>query len=116
MNAYFVLNLAILAVMQLLAQVAMKYGSGGVSGLLSRRWWLGFVLANAVGAPSMLFARQLYRAMPGSPNLVAAVALAGTFTACQLGLAVIFRIRLSALQGAGIVILAAGSALAVWGQ
>lgn len=115
MNTWFVMNLLIIGVMQFLAQVAMKYGSGGRTPLRSGRWWLGFVLANAVWAPCMLFVRLLYKALPDNPNLVAALFLASTFTICQAGLAVIFRSRPTRFQVAGIALVAVGSALAVLG-
>ncbi len=72
MNRAFLANYGIFLVMQILAQMAMRSGSGGRP-LASRRWWYGFVLANAVGAPSILFLKELYKSMPAAPNVVHAL-------------------------------------------
>ncbi len=101
--------------MQVLAQLAMKFGSIGTTALRSRRWWLGFALANGVGAPSILFFMELYGKFPDYPNLVAAVVPAICFLASQVALAVIFKSRLSRVQYAGIAMIAAGTILACLG-
>lgn len=116
MNAVFSANLGIFLVMQALAQVAMKIGSKGGEPLHGRRWWLGFVAANAVGAPSILFLKALYRAMPEAPNVVAVMTMAGSFIVTQLTFLLLFRERLSAWQWAGVGLLAAGAALASSGR
>ena len=115
MNGSFAMNLVIFLLMQLLAQLAMKYGSAGAGGLRSRRWWLGFILANAVGAPSILFLKELYRAVPANPNLVATIAMAGTFLLSQAGMIILFRSRPTAAQWAGIAMIAIGGIMACLG-
>jgi len=122
-NGRFFLYLSIFLVMQTMAQLAMKFGSqaspsrGGagsaVATLLRRpRWWLGFGLANGVGAPSILFLRELYKALPDRPNIVAIVAMSGTLLVSQPALAIVFRSRLRPLRWLGITLLAVGAILA----
>ncbi len=112
---YIALILAIFIVMQVLAQLAMKFGSVGTTVLRSRRWWLGFILANGVGAPSILLFMELYSAFPNYPNLVAAVVPAMCFLASQVALTLIFKSRLSMVQYAGIAMIAVGAVLACLG-
>lgn len=115
MNGTFLANYGIFLIMQILAQMAMRGGSGGRP-LKSRRWWYGFVLANAVGAPSILFLKELYKSMPATPNVVHALQLAGTFSLTQLVFVVFFRSRLQPFQWAGIGVLAIGALLVVVGK
>jgi len=101
--------------MQVMAQLSMKFGSINSTPLRHRRWWLGFVMANAVGAPSILFFKEIYRAFPEHPNLVAAVVPAICFVASQTALVLVFRSRLRLLQCVGIAMIAAGAILACLG-
>jgi len=113
-NGLFVGNYGVFLVMQVLAQVAMRSGSGGRA-LTSRRWWCGFVLANAVGAPSILFLKELYKAMPATPNVVHALVLAGVFGLTQCVFAACFRARLTSFQWVGVGVLAVGAFLVAIG-
>jgi hypothetical protein len=108
-------NLVVFVFLQVLAQLAMKFGSKGTIALRSRRWWLGFIMANGVGAPSILFFKEVYRLFPDHPNLVAAVVTAMCFLASQAALALMFRSRLSRVQYAGTAMIALGAILACLG-
>ncbi len=77
--------------------------------------WLGFLGANAVGAPSVWFLKELYKAMPASPNLVAVLVLAGVFILTQLTFILLFQVRLTSRQWAGVALLAAGAIMASLG-
>jgi hypothetical protein len=115
MTGAFLLNLGLFLITQLLAQLAMRYGSDGTQALQSQRWWLGFALANGVGIISMLFLKKLYAALPATPNVVAVLALAGTFLLTQLFFWACGRARLSSVQWIGICLLAVGGGLATMG-
>ena len=123
MNGQFFLYLGIFLVMQAAAQLALKFGSqappsragagSAVAMPLRRpRWWIGFGLANGVGAPRTLFLRELYKALPDRPNIIAIVAMSGTLLVSQLALAVAFRSPLRPLRWVGIALLAVGAILA----
>ena len=75
----------------------------------------GFLGANAVGAPSVWFLKELYKAMPASPNLVAVLVLAGVFILTQLTFILLFQVRLTSRQWAGVALLAAGAIMASLG-
>lgn len=109
MNKMFFVNLGIFLVMQVLAQVALKLGSGNNASMRSRRWWIGFIAANAVGAPSILFLKELYKALPATPNVVLVLIMAGVFILTQLVFLLFFRTRMSVVQWIGIVLLALGA-------
>jgi len=113
MNGMFAFNLSVFLTMQVLAQAAMKVGSAGAV-LRSRRWWLGFVSANVVGAPSTLFLRQLYVAMPDDPNTVVVLAMSGTFIFSQLIFALVFGLRLRPVQWLAVGMLAVGATMAFY--
>lgn len=107
--------LGIFLVMQVIAQLILKKGSEGGASMRHGRWWWGFLGANAVGAPSVWFLKELYRALPDSPNLVAVIVLAGVFMLTQLTFIVLFRMRLTVRQGVGVALLATGAILASFG-
>lgn len=115
MNAMFFTNLGIFMAMQVAAQVFMKLGSQDGGSMKGRRWWWGFIAANAVGAPSILFLRDLYKAMPEAPNVVVVTVLAGVFILTQMVFIGFFKTRLSVIQWAGVVMLALGALLASTG-
>ena len=100
--------------MQVFANVAFKYGSHGNAGR-SRRWLLGFVSGNVVGASSIYFMMKIFEALPGNCNLASVLAGSGGFVGSQLLLAWMFRSRLTVLQWAGIALVAAGTAVATLG-
>jgi multidrug transporter EmrE-like cation transporter len=100
--------------MQVLAFVALKYGSTGRGGR-SGRWLAGFVVGNAIGATSMWFAMMVYERMPGNANVAAVLIGGGAAVGIQAALAFLFRSRLSLLQWAGIATVIVGSLVATYG-
>jgi uncharacterized membrane protein len=108
---YVTLMLLLFLVLQILVQLAMKFGSQGANGMRSGRWWKGFAMANGVGATSMLCYKEIFRAFPNDPNLVVAIVPTICFLASQVVLSLVFRTRLTVVQCAGIALIAAGTAL-----
>ncbi len=106
--------LALFWAMQIFANVAFKWGSSGESGR-SRRWLVGFISGNAVGATSIYFLMRIYEMMPGNSNLAAALSVSGGFIGSQLLLAWMFGSRLTLAQWAGIALVATGSTVATLG-
>lgn len=100
--------------MQIFANVAFKWGSGSALGR-SRRWRIGFVSGNLVGAASIYFLMKIYAMMPDNSNLAAVLSVSGGFIGSQLLLAWMFRSRLTFLQWAGVALVAVGSAVATLG-
>ena len=100
--------------MQVLANVAFKFGSFGSHGR-SRRWLAGFILGNIVGASSIYFVMKIYELMAFNPNLAAVLAGAGGSIGSQVTLALLFHSRLSKIQWAGVVVVSIGTAVAVLG-
>lgn len=115
MNTSFCINLGIFWLLQILVQTALKLGSQGGASMRSRRWWIGFVASNTIGIISILFLKELYKAMPDSPNIVPAISMAGSFILTQLVFLVAFRARPTAIQWTGIALLAIGGFLASLG-
>jgi len=101
--------------MQVLAQVALKLGSESGASMRCRRWWFGFVTANLFGAPSILFVKELYKALPATPNIVLVMVMAGVFILSQLVFMLLFRSRLTPVQWAGVALLVIGAALTAEG-
>lgn len=101
-------------VMQIFANVAFKWGSGGGSER-SRRWLAGFLGGNAVGATSIYFLMRIYEMMPLNSNLAAVLSVSGAFIGSQLLLAWMFKSRLTLVQWVGIALVASGSAVATLG-
>jgi len=97
--------------MQIFANVAFKYGSHGEAGR-SRRWLIGFISGNVVGASSIYFMMKIFEIMPGNCNLAAVLAGSGGFVGSQLLLAQLFHSRLTLLQWAGIALVAIGTTVA----
>jgi len=54
--------------LQVLALVALRWGSGGGGSMRDRCWWMGFLAVNAVGIPSVFLLKELYKALPNAPN------------------------------------------------
>ena len=106
--------LVIFWMMQIGASVAFKYGSAGAHDR-SRRWLVGFVSGNVVGASSIYFLMKIFERMPTNPNLAAVLAGTGAAIPSQIVLAVVFHSRLRWIQWAGIVLATLGTALAVLG-
>ena len=109
------LNLALYWAMQIFASVAFKYGSFGESGK-SKRWLVGFISGNIVGATSIYFLMQIFASMPHASNLALVLANSGGFIGGQILLAFLFRSRLSTTQWAGIALVAVGTAVATIGE
>ena len=100
--------------MQILANVAFKYGSHGAAGR-SKRWLAGFIGGNIVGASSIYFMMRIYEMMSGNCNLAMVLAGSGGFIGSQLLLAWLFHSRLAVVQWAGIALVAIGTAVATLG-
>jgi len=90
--------------MQIVCHVLLKYGSTSPG-----RWLPCFVIGNAVGVSSTWFLMLLYTRM--NPNIALGLGLGGGFLFAQLALALLFHSRLSGVQFAGIVAIAAGMAM-----
>ena len=101
--------------MQVLANVAFKYGSQREA-VRSKRWLAGFVGGNVVGAFSIYFLMRIYEQMPGNCNLAAVLASSGAFVGSQVLLAWLFRSRLGLGQWAGIALVAIGTVVATLGN
>lgn len=99
--------------MQIFANVAFKYGSYGAA--RSRRWFLGFISGNVVGATSIYFLMKIFASIPGNSNLASVLAGSGGFVGSQLLLAWLFHSRLSTLQWLGIMLVAVGTAVTTLG-
>ena len=110
----FLLILVLFWGMQIFANVAFKWGSSGETGH-SRRWWIGFISGNGVGAASIYFLMKIYEMMPENSNLAAVLAGSGGFVGSQFLLAWMFRSRLTVAQWAGVALVAIGSAVATLG-
>ncbi len=115
LNPEFLGNLAVFVAMQVMAQIALKLGSPAGGRPFDRRWWLGFLGANAVGAPSLLWARELYRLTPSQPNVVAALILASTLICTQLVFRWLFHSSLGLRGWLGIGLIAIGTVLVTAG-
>jgi multidrug transporter EmrE-like cation transporter len=100
--------------LQILANVAFKYGSFGQVGK-SRRWYAGFIGGNIVGGTSIFFLMKIFHEIPGNSNVASVLAGSGAFIGSQILLSILFRSRLAAIQWVGIIVIAAGTALATLG-
>ena len=108
-----ILILVLFWIMQIFANVAFKWGSS--ESRRSRRWRIGFISGNVVGATSIYFLMKIYAMMPNNSNLAAVLSVSGGFIGSQLMLAWMFRSRLTILQWAGVALVAIGSAVATLG-
>jgi uncharacterized membrane protein len=115
-NRMFFIHYGIFIILQVLAQVALNWGSGSGQPLRCRRWWVGFIAANAVGAPSILFLKELFQALPAAPNLVLVLVMAGVFILTQLVFIIFFKSRLTRVQWVGVALLTGGAILASLGR
>ena len=73
------------------------------------RYWLGFILGNAVGVSSIWFMMGIYQRM--NANVGMAVACGGSFVLVQLALFALCDGRLTGLQWAGIAAIVLGIAV-----
>jgi uncharacterized membrane protein len=96
---------------QVAAMLLFKVGSLGTGPGARRRWLAFWVTGNLVGTGSVAFLVKVYELMPQAPNLAAVLGTGGTFIACQLAFALVFRSHLTRRQWAGIAIVAAGTML-----
>ncbi len=71
-----------------------------------------FLLGNVLGISSTWFLVRLYGRM--NVNLAMLVASGGAFIIFQVALWLIYRVRLTPLQWAGILMVAAGMAMTLW--
>ncbi len=108
-----ILLLALVTITQVIPAVLFKFGSRGKSGK-SRRWLVCFLLGNAVGITSMVFAIEVYGVMPDNANLAGALLGGLPFIAIQISLAAIFRSKLNILEICGIGLVAAGLCIAAF--
>ena len=93
--------LGIFWLMQAAAQVAFSWGASTPG-----RWWIGFVVGNAVGATSVIVVMRLYAG--NDKGLTCALAVGGAFVAAQLGLAMLSRQMPALGQWACIALIACG--------
>lgn len=100
---------------QVAAMLLFKVGSLRAGPGARGRCLAFWVLGNLVGTGSVAFMVKVYELMPSTPNLAAVLGTGGTFIACQLAFAVVFRSRLTVRQWAGIAIVAAGAMLTCLG-
>jgi len=104
-----ILWLVIFWVMQAVAQVLFKYGSGSTA-----RWLPGFIGGNVFGASSIWILMVLYKTM--NPNVALGVGIGGGFLCAQVAVAVIFRSSVSVAQCGGIAAIALGMVLLAAGK
>jgi len=89
---------------QVAANLLFTYGS-----VHPERYWLGFIVGNAIGVSSIWFMMQIYQRMHA--NVGMAIACGGSFVLVQVGLCLCFDGRLSGLQWIGIAAILAGIAV-----
>ena len=90
--------------LQIGANVLFKVGGG-----TPQRWWLGFLAGNVLGMSSIYFLMRLYARM--DVHVALAIAGGGAFLAVQIGMALTFGGRPTALQWAGFLLVASGMVL-----
>jgi len=100
--------------MQIAAYILFKSGSLSDSPH-SSRWVRCFIGGNVVGAASIVFLMQIFAKMSDNPNLAYVLAVVGAGIGCQLATALVFRSKLSFIQGSGIALALAGTAVALLG-
>ncbi|MBF0558289.1 MAG: hypothetical protein HQL08_05875 [Nitrospirae bacterium] len=93
--------LLIFWLMQVVAQVLFKWGSGSES-----RWMLGFIGGNLFGFSSIWLLMLIYKAI--NPNVALGISTGGAFLLGQVALAIAFRSRVAPLQLAGIAAIVVG--------
>jgi uncharacterized membrane protein len=101
--------------MQVLANVAFKWGTHGAA-QQSNRWLAGFVGGNIVGVSSIYFMMLIYERMASNRNLAAVLAGGGAFVGSQIVLAWVWRSRLSTTQWIGVALVAVGTVVATLNQ
>jgi multidrug transporter EmrE-like cation transporter len=87
--------------MQAIAQIFFKWGSATPG-----RWLYGFFGGHAFGVSSIWLLMLLYRTM--NPNVALGLGIGGGFLLAQVVVAALFHSRVSLLQCAGILAIAAG--------
>ena len=76
------------------------------------RWWLYFLLTNAMGIPSTWLLMKTYARM--NVNLALVLAGSGAFICMQLTFWGVYRTPLTSVQWAGILAVCGGTILATW--
>ena len=109
MSISFFAALFMVYITQILAVVVLRYG-GRLSGRKAKV--LCFIAGNVISVISMYFFVPVFGGLPDNANLAAALISGGSFVACQLGLWVVFRCKLTMIQTAGIILATAGLFLA----
>ena len=87
--------------MQVIAQIFFKWGSGSES-----RWLWGFFGGNLFGFSSIWLMMLIYKAI--NPNIALGLSAGGAFLLGQLALFVFFRSKVAPLQWAGILAIVVG--------
>ena len=108
MKAALIGIIGIFWAMQIVANLAFKYGTGTPA-----RWWPCFVVGNVIGVSSIFFMMKIYERM--NANIALTIAGGGTFLLVQVAMAAVFGSRLTVWQWAGIVAVAVGMAVAGMG-
>lgn len=89
-------------VMQVIAQLIFKWGSGGDDS----HWLWGFIAGNLFGFSSIWLLMLLYKAI--NPNIALGIATGGAFLLSQVALAIVFKSKLGLIQSAGIAAMVIG--------
>jgi len=101
--------LVIFWIMQIIAQIFFKWGSGG-----KERWLTGFIVGNLFGFSSMWLLMILYKII--SPNLALALGAGGAFLLTQLVFYLWLKTSLTLLQWLGIIAITTGMILVTVGR
>ena len=96
--------LGVFWILQVAAAAAFKYGS-----LTEGQWTNFFIIGNLVGLSSTWLLMHFYAKMP--PNVALSLSAGGAFLCSQLGLALLFHARPSALQWVGVTVILVGMLL-----
>jgi drug/metabolite transporter (DMT)-like permease len=96
-------------VLQIVAALLFKFGASDAA-----QFWRAFILSNVLCGVSIYFVMKIYSVM--QVNLAAAIAAGGAFVAIQLALIFVYRERLTGVQYAGLLAIAAGIVLVSAGK
>jgi small multidrug resistance pump len=92
---------------QVFAVLAFKWGSESPDPeQAKRRWWMGFIGGNIVGVSSVWLLMLLFQVM--NQNVAFGIGSGGAFLLGQLGVAIIWRSRLTRIQIGGLIAMTVG--------
>ncbi len=101
MTVRIVVYLVVFWLMQVVAQLFFKWGSG-----CEARWIWGFLAGNLFGFSSIWLLMLMYKSM--NPNIALGIATGGALLLSQVVIFLVFNSKVSAMQWAGIIAIAVG--------